>query len=94
MFSTFAGVGGHLSFQQMGQSVDGDVGLAQIMGQRVGEGLEFLVGLAQFGGALFHPGFKLGVELQDLLLGELALGNVTQDHADLRIAVAADVLRR
>src|SRR5207247_2862548 len=55
---------------------DGAEGLLEVVGGDGGEHLELIVGSLQLGSALLDPALELGVELPDLLLGALALGDV------------------
>lgn len=65
-------------FENLAESVDGAQGLAQVVGHGVGEGLQLPVGGLQLGRARHHPLFQFGVELDDLLPGALALGDVLE----------------
>src|SRR5207302_2574018 len=53
---------------------------AQVVRDRVGERLELSVGGGQLGGALHHPPLEVCVELPDLLVGLLTLGDVLEGH--------------
>jgi hypothetical protein len=51
------------------------------VGDGVAEGLELPIGILELGGALGHPLFERLVQVADLFLGLLALGDVDADPA-------------
>ena len=67
--------------QDAGESVDGTERRPQIVGDRIGESLEFLVGLFELLGALRHALLQLGIQAAGLVFRPLAVGDVV-DGAD------------
>ena len=59
-------------------------GRAQVVGDGVGEGFEFLVGGGQFGSAHLDAMLEVGIEFEDLIFEAFAFGDVAGDggHAD------------
>ena len=70
---------------------------AQIVGNRVGKGLQLPVGNFQFGSALAHALFQLGVERMQAGFALLAIGDISPDQDHTRIiafqAVVGDDLK-
>ncbi len=66
--------------QNPGKASDVAQGSAQIVGHRVGKGLQFLIGFIQLGGTLQDTLFQFLVELANLAFGRPSLGNVAERH--------------
>jgi hypothetical protein len=68
--------------QGLAEPVDTPQGRAQVVADRVGEGLQFPVSRFELGGALADALFEFGVEPMDGLLGLLALGDIVDAGQD------------
>ena len=64
---------GKIVDQRLAEPVDRAQRRAQVVGHRIGEGLELPVGRLQLRGAVAHPVLELRVEAQDLPFGAAAL---------------------
>src|SRR6266568_4513077 len=74
--------GAELLVQNASESINVTQGRAQYVGDRIGEGLQFLVGGGQFGGAILDAMLQFGVHVEDLLFCPLAFGDVVDDFED------------
>src|SRR5215204_780205 len=81
-------------FQQyLAEAVDGPQGGAQVVRNRVAEGLQLVVEGLELGGAPPDASLQLFVEPAEIFLGALALGDVADHHADDLPTSVADHVR-